>query len=150
MEMRFSFGTTDTGIVWFGVRAEEGSRPPAWTSPEVNARTYVFPGSFPPKSETEIISIGPSQLRWRLYFPTMDDFHAMQAKLGTTDTLTVLANVQSHRGTYQEIHGLGYIQLPGTLLLALDEDSPEIHGPMEAVATFQRHIDPATGAVVSS
>lgn len=149
MVMRFSFGTTTTGVVWFGVRADEGSRPPAWSSPQLNARTFVIPGAFPPRSETQIVSVGPSTLRWRLYFPTLDDFHSMMAKLGTTDTLTVLANVQSHKGTYREIHGTGYVDLPDTLLLALDANAPEIDGQIEATATFQRHIDPETGLVVS-
>ena len=80
----------------------------------------------------------------------MDDYRAMLAKLGTADNLTVLANVQTHPGTYQEISGLGYVELPGTLLLSLDADTPEPDGDLEAIATFQRHIDPATGAVVSS
>lgn len=151
MDLRnFAFGTPDTGIVWFRVRAEDGHRPPAWSSPEVNARTFVFPGSFPPKSETQVISIGPAQLRWRLYFDSVDAFQEMMTKLGTTSTLTVLHNVQSHSGTYRDIHGVGYVDLPGTTLMALDAEAPEVDGQIEAIATFQRHIDPATGAVVSS
>lgn len=148
-ELRFSFGTVATGIVWFGA-LDVGTSTPAWTAPEVNARTFVIPGSFPPVSEIEIISIGPSSLTWRLHFDSLDDYHAMLAKLTTTDTLTVPENVQSHKGTYRPIHGEGYIELTGTTLLGLDADAPDPEGSIEAVATWQRHIDPATGLVVSS
>lgn len=143
----FSFGSTSTGIVWFRVLMDR-DRLEAWTTPEVNYRTYVFPGSFPPRSETEIISIGPSQITWRLAFDSLDDYWAMLAKLGTASTLTVPDKTQSHRGPYTEIHGRGYVRLSNTLLLELNADSPDPDGTIEAVATFQRHIDPVTGEVV--
>ena len=149
MILRSSFGSLATGVSWFSIRYD-GDRLPSWSAPAVNARTFVIPGSFPPVSETQIVSIGPSTVQWRLWFPTLDDYWAMLAKLGTVDTLTVPLHVQSHRGTVREDHGLQVVALPSTLLLALDADTPEIDGDIEAVATFQRHIDPVTGLAVSA
>jgi hypothetical protein len=147
--MHFSFGTIATGVAWFGVRAERGTTtPPAWTSPEVNARTVVIPGSFPPRSEREVISFGLSRVTWRLWFPDDDAYHTMLAKLGTSDVLTVLDRVQSHRGDVVMISDRRYIKLPDTFLATLNADSPDLSGQIEAVATFERHIDPATGWVV--
>ena len=148
MARHYWFGTVDTGRAFFGV-LYESSRLAAWTAPAVNARTFTFPGSFPPKSETQIVSIGPSTLTWRLEFDSLDDYWALLAKLGTTDTLTVPRHVQSHKGECFEQHGMTYVRLPGTTLLSLDADAPNPDGTIEAVGVFSRHIDPATGEVVT-
>lgn len=145
----FSFGTVDTGRAWFRV-LYDGDKLPGWTAPEVNAVTFVIPGSTPPRSETQVVSIGPSTVRWRVAFDSMEDYWTLLAKLATVDVLTAPANVQTHRGNYRETpHGLS-IDLPGTILLGLDADTPAPDGYIEAVATFQRHIDPVTGLLVAS
>jgi hypothetical protein len=144
-ELRFSFGTTATDTVWFSALWED--RTPAWTSPEVNVKTFIFLSG---ASEPQVMPSGVSTLTWRLHFDTLDDYWAMLAKLTTTATLTVPANVQTHRGTERPIHGEDYVDLPGTMLLGLSADAPDPDGQIEAVATFQRHIDPATGLLVSS
>lgn len=144
-DLLFSFGTTEPDTVWFAALWDDPT--PAWTSPTVNANTFVFLGG---GSDTQIMPTGPSTLTWRLHFDTLDDYWMMLAKLTLTQTLTVPANVQSHRGAHRTIHGRGYIELPSTTLIRLDADAPNPDGEIEAVATWQRHIDPATGLLVSS
>ena len=146
MQRHYWFGTVDSGRAYFGV-LYEGQRLPAWTAPAVNARTFTFPGSNPPRSETQIVGIGPSTLTWRLEFDGLDEYWTLLAKLGTTDTLTVPKHVQSHKGVCFEQDGTTYVILPGTTLLALDADAPNPDGSIEAVSVWQRHIDPATGAL---
>lgn len=146
---RESFGSTATGVARFDVLIPGNANGIAsWSSPKPNISRRTIPGSFPPRVETELISFEPSSVSWLLSFDTMADYWALLAKLATVDTLTMLANTQSHRGTYISVHGIGYVALSFTMLDDLTDPLVEVDGAIEASAVFTRQIDPRTGLAV--
>lgn len=144
-----SFGTIATGIARFWVYVDQtNGNLPNWSSTP-NIRTFTIAGSFPPRSEMQLVSFGPSTVTWKLECATRVDYMALLAKLGASDTLTVLANTQTHPGVYEDIVGVGFDHLTGTTLIALGNEQVGVEGEVQLDATFQRHIDPRTGLVVS-
>lgn len=146
---RERFGTTESGIVSFDIlMPARATSLPSWSSPRPNIVTNVIPGSSPPRTEREVTSIGPSGVTWQLQFSSLTDYWAMQAKLGTVDTLMVMPNTQTRRGGSAVIAGVSYVVLPYTSLDDLDEAVVDIDGSVEANVTFFCQINPATGEAV--
>ena len=145
------FGTPATGEAWFDLRVEgRAAKLADWTTPLI-AATHVIPFATVPVSSVEVIAFGPSTVSWRLWLASREDYRKLRAKLGSTDELMVLANLQS-QGDSQQDAGVLYDVLPQTTLMALDNAEFEIDdcGGCEVTATFQRQIDPATGLAVPS
>lgn len=146
------FGTTDTGQVFFNILVDsrDGGQVPDWTL-RIVYEDHVYPYADPPRSDPEYITSEPSTVTWRVWLASREDYAALRAKLGQTDTLYVLHNLQSQGDTVQVIDTL-YEALAGTTLLALDRPAfavDEDNG-CEVDVTFRRHIDPATGEAVVS
>jgi len=136
-------------MVWFGILMDERDDAIAdWEGSEPNIAITIIPGSFPPVVEKELISFGQATVTWRLDFDSRADLQKFRAKLGTEATLSIIAGIQSHIGTYREIHGQGYEELPYTTLMRVDRVAAYVDGSAEADATFLRVINPETGEAV--
>ena len=146
------FGTVETGRVYFNIRLDDrdGGQVPDWDLP-INAHDHVIPYADPPRSEEEIVSVDPCFVTWRLHLASREDYRALRAKLGTTDTLWVIAGLQS-QGEAIQVDGDTYDELPLTTLRRLERPafSVDDRNGCEVDVTFRRHIDPTTGEAVSS
>ncbi len=94
----------------------------------------------------ELIGFSPAIVTWRLQFACRHQYYALLARLGTTGTLTVLADYQSLKGT-QITRGnpaTVYEQLDQVLLRALPVRELHPDGYTEVEATWQRSVDPVT------
>lgn len=136
-------------MVYFSVeRDPDSGNLPGWSTPG-NIHVHVIPGAFPPRSSIEVVSIEPSVATWHLWLPNRAAYHALLARLTTAATLTVVANTQMHPGTYYELHGFAYEDLPQTTLIGLDNELIASDGVVEVDATFMRQVDPVTMAVIA-
>ncbi len=111
---------------------------------------HSIPGSFPPRTEIEVVSFGPAVVTWRLAFDSRTDLQRLRAQKGKTATLTMVAGIQSHIGIHEQIHGRAYERLPHTTLMALENEATPVGGPYEVDAIFLRTLDPDTGQAVAT
>lgn|SRR5690606_10622781 len=149
MHDRCYFGTIATGRVPFLLVTEgrTDTQIADWEQ-SYTYRTYNVPGSFPPKTVTDRISVGPATVTWTLEFECMADYRAMLAKRATEDVLTVPLKLQSHTGEVVEGTQVPFVELPQTTLMDMTRALVELDGTVRAAATFLRVLDPSTGEPV--
>lgn len=91
----------------------------------------------------------PATLTLRLAFDDVPTYRRMVARLGTSGTLTLLANFTSAVGVVRHDHGRTYEAYDATLLTRIARTAIDPDGTVETDATFQRAFDPVTGEAVT-
>jgi hypothetical protein len=86
----------------------------------------------------QLLGIGPETITYRVFLESRDDFRALLALRQTTATLTVAANGTVVDGTYESIHGVGYLHIADVTLLDVTAPSFEIDEIVEADCLFLR------------
>ena len=148
---RIGFGdpTDPLLMVWFSVDITGMDALPDWDIPAV-LPSRIIPGSNPPLTVTHFTGVEPATVRWSLWLDTRADLQSLRGMLGTEQTLQIIAGAQSLPGEYIEYEERGYELLPATTLAALSRVQVYVEdGHIECEATFERTVDPATGAVAS-
>lgn len=131
------------GSVGFVIRRELGdSLHPGWEV-QVGQVKRMVPGSG--LMIRQLITTGPARLSLRIRLDSLDDYLAMQAMLGRTSTLVLLNQFTNARGRTLFEDGCTWEYLDDTTLDELGPPKYELSGRIEAIATFERAFEPATG-----
>jgi hypothetical protein len=142
------FGDDYTTSIKFAILIPDGDNGMVHWSSEPNLTYHHIRNSN--VTVTQFHGRSPYTVSMRLLFASLDDLGAMDAYVGTTQTLRYRYGLSLPLGApKQTIMGQDYHYLTGTLLAALSDVVIGFDGLCEATATFQRNYTPLTVAPVT-
>ena len=118
---------------------------PDWSIQPVSNETHI-PGT----NITYVESMGylPARVTWVLELCCRTAYQALLARYRTYGTLTVLAGLQSLKGTQATYDNRVHERLDHTYLHDIDGTSHLVGGVIRATVTFWRAVDPVTREAV--
>lgn len=88
----------------------------------------------------------PARMTVPIHVASQEDFRALVAMIGTTQTLTIDSRATAQDAPREIVHGALYAKVPDVELVAIDEAASFITGRVRCLATFAR----ATPADITS
>lgn len=119
----------------FGIRPNEGGGYPDWTVERHQVSRHVPGGG---RTVIQNMGTGKAMTEWEIFCDTREEFLALLAKVGTTGTLTCVANMQSIIGTRHTKLTKQYEDISSVLLYDIVNIVYEVGGQVEATCIFWR------------